>query len=133
ATRRLICAPQLPTVWPSACLSALRFGEMQAQIEVAALPAGVRVRLETTDPRWTITLGAVLPAGANIINARINEEPVALAPTSLGAEGRDVWLAPAIQGASFYELSVSWSRAAQFTGDYREGKDHIHGVSSATR
>lgn len=132
AAKRLVCAPQLPSVWPYARLSALRLGDMQAQIEVDGLPDGIRLRLEMSDPRWTVTLGAVVPAGAQVINASLNGQPIVLAPASSGEDGgRDLWLAPAIQAASCYELSVSWSKAAQFTSYHREGKDHIQGVTSA--
>ena len=132
AARRLVCAPQLPSTWPQARLSALALGDMQAQIEVDGLPDGVRVRLNTTAPDWTVTLGAVVPAGAQITHASINGQPVALAPVSPDKDvGRDIWLAPLMQGASSYELSVSWSKAARFTELHREGKDHIQGVTSA--
>ena len=132
AAKRLVCAPQLPSAWPYVRLGALRLGDMQAQIEVDGLPEGIRLRLEMTDARWMVTLGAVLPAGAQVTNASLNGQPIALAPASPDEDGgRDIWLAPAMQGASCYELSVSWSKAAQFTGHHREGKDHIQGITSA--
>jgi hypothetical protein len=125
AKRKMVCVPHLPSSWPHARLSALRLGDMQAEIELTALPDGVRVRVATTDPRWVVTLGAVVPAGAQVISASLNEQPMVLTPALLGQdEGRDTWLAPALQGASSYELSVSWSKAAQFTDVSREGKDH---------
>jgi hypothetical protein len=125
AKRRVICAPHLPSSWPRARLSALHLGDMQAEIELTALPDGVRACFETTDPRWVVTLGAVVPAGAQVISASLNGQPVVLTPSVLGQdEGRDTWLAPAQQGASSYELSVFWSKAAQFTTVAREGKDH---------
>lgn len=132
AAKRLVCAPQLPSAWPHVRLGALHLGDMQAQIEVDGLPDGIRLRLEVSDPRWTVTLGAVLPAGAQVINASLNGQPIALASASSDEDGgRDLWLAPAMQAASCYELSVSWSKAAQFTGHHREGKDHIQGITSA--
>jgi len=98
---------------------------MQADMEVTALADGVRVRVTTTDPRWTVRLGVVAPSGVQISSARLNEQPVALAPALLGQdEGRDTWVAPVRQGASSYELSVSWSKAAQLIDISREGKDH---------
>ncbi|HEU5199262.1 MAG TPA: hypothetical protein VFU32_06480, partial [Ktedonobacterales bacterium] len=125
AKRRLVCAPQLPSAWPHARLSALHLSDMQAQIELTALPDGVRVRFETTDTRWMVTLGVVVPDGTQVISASLNGQPVVLTPAVLGQdESRDTWLAPAQQGASSYELSVSWSKAAQFTNVSREGKDH---------
>lgn len=125
AKRKIVCVPHLPSSWPRVCLSALHLGDMQADMEVTALADGVRVRVTTTDPRWTVRLGVVAPPGVQISSARLNEQPVALAPALLGQdEGRDTWVAPVRQGASSYELSVSWSKAAQLIDISREGKDH---------
>ncbi len=111
AARRLVCAPQLPAAWPSARLSALPLGDTQADIELVAVPNGLRVRLELDASDWEIALGAVVPAGASVVNAAINEEPVTLQAARLVEhEGRETWLAPARRGGRRLDLRVSWSR-----------------------
>ena len=124
ARRQVICAPHLPSAWQRARLKALPLGDTRADIEATALPDGARVQVTMPDPRWAVTLGAVVPAGAQIISASLNEQPVVLALALSSQDGGcDTWLAPARQGASSYELSVSWSKAAQFTSVPTEGKD----------
>ncbi|HEU5369665.1 MAG TPA: hypothetical protein VFU69_14425 [Ktedonobacterales bacterium] len=118
ATRHLACVPQLPDAWPSARLRALPLGESEAEITLAALPDGVEVRLEMTASDWEVALGATLPAGARVMDATLNGEPVTLQPARARLaeyECRETWLAPARRGAAHYDLRVSWSRDAQFT------------------
>ncbi len=116
ATRHLACIPQLPDAWPSARLRALPLGDSAAEVTLKALPDGAQVRLEMTTPDWEVTLGVVVPGGAQVVNATLNGEPVTLQPARLAEhEGRDSWLAPARSGATDYDLHVSWSRDAQFT------------------
>jgi hypothetical protein len=114
ANKRLMCAPQMPAGWPAASLSALPIGDMQAQIDVSALPGGLRVHLETTAPDWEVTLGAALPGGVHVTSAVLNGDPVAFRPVQLTEyEGRETWLAPAMRGRASYELRVSWLGSAQ--------------------
>ncbi len=127
ATRRLVCAPQLPDAWPSARLSALPLGDTQAEIELAARQDGVQVRLEMTAPDWVVALGVALPAGAQIRDAILNGEPVTLYPARAlpegggkrpppspqvrlaEHEGRETRYALARRGITRYDLRVSWS------------------------
>ncbi|HLW02089.1 MAG TPA: hypothetical protein VKT82_25775 [Ktedonobacterales bacterium] len=114
ATRHLMCVPQLPDAWPSARLSALPLGDAEAEVELVALPNGLRVKVEMTAADWKIALGAALPVGASISEATLNGEAVTLRPTqSVESEGRQTWLAPARHGFTHYELCVSWSRDQQ--------------------
>lgn len=111
ATRRLVCVPQLPPAWPSARLSALPMGDTQADIELVALSDGLRVRLELAASDWEISLGAVLPPGASVLDATLNQEPVTLRAARLVEhEGRETWLAPARRGEGRFDLRVSWSK-----------------------
>jgi hypothetical protein len=110
ANRHIVCAPQLPDAWPSARLSAVPFEDMQANIELVALPDGLGVVVETTAADWEVALGVVLPPGASISDATLNGEAVTLHPIRLVEnEGRATWLAPARHGFTRYELRVSWS------------------------
>jgi len=77
ATRRLLCAPQLPADWPGAQLRALPLGATQADVTVEAGPEGVRVVVEMEDPSWEVTLGVVVPQGARIAGAIISAAPYA--------------------------------------------------------
>jgi hypothetical protein len=91
-------------------LSAITLGDAEATVELAALPDGMRIRVELTAADWEVTLGAVLPAGASVIEATVNGEAVPMHPAQ-GAEheGRATWLAPPRRGATRYDLHVSWS------------------------
>jgi hypothetical protein len=110
AARRLVCAPQRPSAWPYARLSAVVVGSAQVSIVLTAMAEGLQVRLETTDPDWEVELGVVAPDGASISGATLNGAPVALRQAQLAAhEGREAWVAPAARGATSYELVTSWS------------------------
>lgn len=134
AARRLVCAPQLPAAWPTARLSDLPLGDARAQVALTALPDGLSIQLDMSDPHWTVTLGAALPMALPVSSATLNGQPVVLAPATLGEhEERACWLAPAMRGTSHYELRISWSKETQSHASQREGLDHITGVSPATR
>jgi hypothetical protein len=114
ANRHLMCVPQLPDAWPSARLSAVPLGDTEVDVELVAEPDGLRVRLEIGAADWEVSLGAVLPVGASVINATLNGEAVALRPARLAEyEGRETWLAPTRRRTTHYDLRVSWSADGQ--------------------
>jgi hypothetical protein len=111
ATRHLVCVSQLPDAWPSARLSAIPLGDAEAGIELEMLPNGMHAHLEISATDWEVTLGAVPPFGARVMDATLNGEPVMLHPAPLTEyEGRETWLAPTRSGATQYDLRVSWLR-----------------------
>jgi hypothetical protein len=80
ATRRLLCAPQLPAGWPSAQLRALPLGmhsqdATHADVSVESGSQGVRVVVEIADATWEVTLGVVVPRDARIAGAGISTTP----------------------------------------------------------
>jgi hypothetical protein len=113
ATRRLLCAPQLPSGWPQAELRAIPLGDTEASVTVSAIPDGVQVVVEIADPIWEVTLGVVVPAGARIASATAGQTAAPLRAAELAeAEARLTWLAPAQRGAHRYELCATWSGGA---------------------
>lgn len=110
ATRRLVCVPRLPAIWPSARLTHVPVGDTWVDVTVERTGQGQRVTVELGDPRWEVTLGAVADPGARPAHASLNFLPAALRPGHLAErDERDLWLAPAAAGSSLHTLDVVWS------------------------
>jgi len=116
AAQRLRCIPQLPPSWPRARLGAIPIGTISVDIELIAIPNGLQIQLQISDPTWEISLGIATPHGMHITSAVSNGQHVTLCPVRLaGHEGRETWVAPVAHGATSYELITTWSENPAFS------------------
>ncbi len=112
AHRRVTCAPNPPSAWPTARLDAIPLGDAQLSCAVTATERTTTVRVTTTDPRLEVTLGVVGRAGLPAPQATLDGMPVTLtsAPDSV-AYRAPTWLAPSRTGATEYTLTITWQAA----------------------
>lgn len=118
--RQVICAPQLPTAWPSARLAAIPLGDTLADVRVTVAAGETTVTLTLTDSAWEVALGVASPAESAqptdgkllIPTATLNGQPTPLARAAAtsadGAGQRHLWLAPPQRGALSHTLRVRW-------------------------
>ena len=127
ARRHLICAPHLPTAWPSVRLDAVPLGDTMADVEVEVSGDTTRVRLTLSDPRWEVRLGVVGLADVRMPAATLSGELVAVEwqegfADGVGGAGQwGRWLTPAVSGARTWELRLQKRVPVPPTLETRQG------------
>ncbi|MBX5458071.1 MAG: hypothetical protein IRZ31_14345 [Thermogemmatispora sp.] len=117
AKRRLLCIPQPPSSWPRAALRRIPLASASLDVELTVEQDSLQVQLTISEPDWELLPGLALLPNQRICEARLNGRPVTLHPVQLtGFEERTIWLAPALQQTTAYELLVRWSPSAITAG-----------------
>nr|BBH94280.1 hypothetical protein KTA_24790 [Thermogemmatispora argillosa] len=119
AARRVLCIPQPPSTWPRASLRRIPLASASLDVELTVEPDSLYVQLTINESTWELLPGLALSPDQHIREARLNGRPVTLRPVQLaGFEGRTIWLAPALQQTTTYELLVRWSTSAAVAAPY---------------
>ncbi len=75
AERRLRVTANLPTAWPQAELRQMRLGEASVDLRIERRAPDLRVQVTCSDPTYTLDVGCVIPAGADIAGVQLNDQP----------------------------------------------------------